>query len=253
MGQLKISQVFGPTIQGEGSAAGRHCLFVRTFHCPLECEWCDTPYTWAVTDAKAAAHRDGFKYERDEPGYGLKRMEPWEVLDRLLALWDVQDRPTVIVVSGGEPMVQQPALIPLLHTLAEWGNEVHVETAGILAPLPEFDACVTQYNVSPKLASSGNRLSKRYRPAALEALRDTGRAWFKFVLTSEWEAELAGEVDGIVRDCSLDARRVMVMPEGAEAEGNVRLARKFADAATRRGYGVSFRTHVLLWGNDRDR
>ena len=249
---LKISQVFGPTVQGEGSAAGRHCLFVRTFACNLECTWCDTAYTWAVTEQKAAKTRSGHKYDQGDPAYGEKMMEPGDVLARLSTLWDVEKRPTIIVVSGGEPMMQQQALVPLLERLRGWGNEIHIETAGTIAPTADFDAVVTQYNVSPKLAHSGNRRSKRYKPEALAALRDTEKAWFKFVITAAHETDLA-EVDLIVADAALPVRRVMVMPEGSDGRTNITTAQQVVDSALARGYGLSFRTHVFLWNDDPDR
>ncbi|MFB8241650.1 7-carboxy-7-deazaguanine synthase QueE [Kitasatospora purpeofusca] len=249
---LRVSHIFGPTVQGEGSAAGRHCLFVRLWDCNLECTWCDTAYTWAVTAEKAAKTRNGQRYERNEPAYGEKEMGPAEVLSRLQALWDVENRPTIIVVSGGEPMMQQRALVPLLEQLRGWGNEIHIETAGTIAPLAEFDALVAQYNVSPKLANSGNRLAKRNKPKALATLRDTGKAWFKFVVTQDCTTDLA-EIDQIVEAVALPPQRVMAMPEGSDARSNIATAEKVVDAALERGFGLSFRTHVLLWGHDPDR
>ncbi|MEW2498531.1 7-carboxy-7-deazaguanine synthase QueE [Streptomyces nodosus] len=249
---LKISQLFGPTVQGEGSAAGRHCLFLRVFDCNQECTWCDTAYTWAVTDAKAAKTRSGHRYDRHDPAYGLKLMEPDDVLSGLRKLWDVQTRPTIIVVSGGEPMMQQQDLVPVLQQLRDWGHEVHIETAGTIPPTAAFDSVVTQYNVSPKLANSGNRLSKRYKPAVLAALHATGKAWFKFVVTGDHERDLA-EVDHIVADVSLPVQRVMVMPEGSDGPTNITTAQQMVDPALARGYGLSFRTHVFLWNDDPDR
>src|SRR5262245_52198924 len=43
---LVVSEVFGPTWQGEGPSIGRRCGFVRLGRCNLACTWCDTPYTW---------------------------------------------------------------------------------------------------------------------------------------------------------------------------------------------------------------
>jgi 7-carboxy-7-deazaguanine synthase len=249
---LAISQIFGPTVQGEGSAAGQHCVFVRTFGCNLECAWCDTAYTWAVTSEKAAKTLSGHLYDRDDPAYGRKLMEPEEVLRQLRALWDVESWPTIIVVSGGEPMMQQRDLVPLLERLHGWGNQVHVETAGTIAPVPEFDALVTQYNVSPKLDSSGNRRSMRFKPEALVALRATGKAWFKFVITRDPEADLA-EVDSIVSEVAVLPHRVMVMPEGSDPRTNITTAQQVVDLALARGYGLSFRSHVFLWGDAPDR
>ena len=43
---LVVSEVFGPTVQGEGPSAGRLCGFVRLGRCNLACDFCDTGYTW---------------------------------------------------------------------------------------------------------------------------------------------------------------------------------------------------------------
>ena len=43
---LAVSEIFGPTHQGEGPSTGRLCGFVRLARCNLSCLWCDTPYTW---------------------------------------------------------------------------------------------------------------------------------------------------------------------------------------------------------------
>lgn len=41
---LLVSEVFGPTVQGEGKHCGRIAAFVRLGGCNLHCRWCDTPY-----------------------------------------------------------------------------------------------------------------------------------------------------------------------------------------------------------------
>lgn len=45
-GELVVSEVFGPTFQGEGPSLGRRAGFVRLGRCNLDCSWCDTPNTW---------------------------------------------------------------------------------------------------------------------------------------------------------------------------------------------------------------
>lgn len=247
---LQVSQIFGPTIQGEGSAAGQHCLFLRTYSCNLECAWCDTAYTWADTPEKAAKTRTGFLYSRYDPILGKKSMTTEEVLSSLKTYWDWQENPTSIVITGGEPLMQQTDLIPIMDVLREYGNRIHIETAGTIRPISIFNEHVTQYNVSPKLASSGNRLSKRRKLEALHELVATRIAWFKFVITaSAWQADL-GEVNELVDTLNIDARRVMLMPEGETPEENIKTARLFAQSAINLGYGISFRTHILIWPGD---
>jgi len=244
---VKISQIFGPTIQGEGSAAGRHCLFVRTYNCNLTCSWCDTAYTWADTPGKAKLTNSGVQYDRNDPHLGLKEMDADEVLSELAPLWNFTANPTIVVFSGGEPMMQQAELIDVTRALRNWQNEIHVETAGTLMPKFDFDYTVTQYNVSPKLEHSGNRLEMRYKPHVLRALRETGKAWFKFVVQKEDDFD---EIDDIVKECQISPRRVQVMPEGTDIELLAIGARNIVDLALQRGYGLTFRSHILLWPKD---
>jgi len=250
---MRISQIFGPTIQGEGAAAGRHCLFVRTYNCNLECTWCDTAYTWADTPQKAAKHRDGILYRRDDPHLGLKEMSVEDVLFELDKLWRWRERPTIIVVSGGEPLMQQEALTRLGKTLRTSCCEMHIETAGTIAPTYELVMNTNQFNVSPKLANSGNRLEMRYKPATLRVLSGTRKAWFKFVVTADTMTADFKEIDAIVSECDIPPRKVMVMPEGTSTDGTIKTAKIIIDEALQRGYGLSFRSHILIWGDDPDK
>jgi 7-carboxy-7-deazaguanine synthase len=247
MGQLLISEIFGPTIQGEGSGAGQHCLFVRLALCNLECTWCDTPYTWAFTPEKAAAHHSGVQYNKADQA---REMTVPDVLARLNTLWDIDHDPTMIVVSGGEPLMQHGPLTELARLLKLRGCAVHIETAGTLLPPAELTAAVAQYNVSPKLANSGNRATKRFKPAVLAHFAQLEQAWFKFVVTHPRELD---EVDEIVAMTGISRARVMVMPEGVSSETNMQVARQIVDAAIGRGYGLTLRSHILLWADVRGR
>jgi 7-carboxy-7-deazaguanine synthase len=242
---MKISEIFGPTIQGEGAAAGRHCLFVRLSLCNLECNFCDTPYTWAFTEEKASKMNKPRVFDRES---WQDEMTPAEVLDALAKLWPIYDKPTLIVISGGEPMMQQTDLVVLSAMLATWGHQIHIETAGTIKPTPELNLRVTQYNVSPKLEHSGNPLNKRYKPFILADFVRTGKAWFKYVMTSE---EDFAEIDAQVAEVGIPANRVMVMPEGTSPKRTIEVARTIINGAQERGYGLSFRSHVLIWGDKR--
>src|SRR5690606_2170027 len=80
---LNVNEIFGITIQGEGPSMGRPCAFVRLFQCNLQCTWCDTPYTWAVTERKAQRHRDKLQYDRAEQSHG---MHPDQIAEKLEAM-----------------------------------------------------------------------------------------------------------------------------------------------------------------------
>lgn len=242
---IKVNEIFGPTIQGEGPAAGRHCLFVRVANCNLECTWCDTAYTWAFNQGKAEKTESKIVYDKSE---NLKEMFSGEIFLELSKLWPIVASPTIIVVSGGEPMMQQGELVSLFAELKSWGNQCHVETAGTILPTSLFDYHVEQYTVSPKLEHSGNVLNKRYKPEALRFFALSNKAWFKYVLRSPSDFV---EVDYQVKECGIRPQRVMVMPEGTTSQKNMDIAKTLVDGALERGFGLSYRTHVLLWEDAR--
>ena len=224
---LVVSEVFGPTWQGEGPSIGRRAGFVRLGRCNLACTFCDTPYTWRWAD--------------HDPAVELRTSTVDDVLAQVLAM-DVG----LVVVTGGEPLLQQSHLPPLLGPLRERGIDVEVETAGTLAPSDEVLSLVSRFNVSPKLANSGNAVEQRLRPDVLRALQASGRAAFKFVAVDVTDLD---EIQGIVDEHGLTD--VWVMPEGTDAETIVTRSRALADAVQARGWNLSTRLHVLLWGDRR--
>lgn len=105
---LKVSEIF-QSIQGEGPNAGRPTVFVRLAGCNLECAWCDT------------------QYARDADG--ATEMSAAEVVAECANL-----RPHRVCITGGEPLLQFPALVPLLASLCGHGYTVEIETNGTIDP-----------------------------------------------------------------------------------------------------------------------
>lgn len=228
-GELVVAEVFGPTFQGEGPSVGRRAGFVRLGRCNLDCTWCDTPYTW--------------DWERFDPARELRVTPADGVLDALDAM-----APEVVVITGGEPLLQQRRLVPLVAACVERGWAVEVETNGTIAPDDQLVAMVSRWNVSPKLANSGVPLDKRIRPAPLAALVATGRAGFKFVVSEPADLD---EVAAIVEEHGLAP--VWIMPEGTDAATWLDRARELAEPTLARGWNLTPRLHVLLWGDERGR
>ena len=225
-GSLVVSEVFGPTWQGEGPSLGRRCGFVRLGRCNLACTWCDTPYTW--------------DWDRFDPQKELTRRSVTDIITEIEAMGV-----DMMVVTGGEPLLQQRHLEPLMTQAKARGWWVEVETAGTLAPGPAL-AAVDRFNVSPKLANSGNPAAQRLKPDVLRAFSGTGRASFKFVACTPADLD---EIAAIVDECGLDD--VWVMPEGSAPEALVGRARELAPLVLARGWNLTTRLHVLLWGDRR--
>lgn len=163
---LVVAEAFGPTIQGEGPSAGRLAVFIRLSRCNLACRGCDTPYTWDRSrfDLRAESHR---------------------ATATELAAWALDSGVDLVVITGGEPLVQQRKLVPLVETLATCGRRVEVETNGTIAPLPQLVELVDQFNVSPKLSRFGTGMEsdRRIRPEVLGPFARSGKAIFKFVVS----------------------------------------------------------------------
>jgi 7-cyano-7-deazaguanosine (preQ0) biosynthesis protein QueE len=225
---LVVSEVFGPTLQGEGPSAGRPAGFVRLGRCNLACDWCDTKYTW--------------DWDNYDPQEELRTEEVATILEQLEAM-----RVGMVVVTGGEPLLQQRNLAPLLQDAKARGWRVEVETSGTIAPVLGHHL-VDQYNVSPKLANSGNRQSRPYRPHVLRSFQESGRAVFKFV--AQTPSDLF-EVESMVAECGLDP--VYVMPEGTDAETITARMQELAEPVLTRGWVLTPRLHILLWGDGRGR
>jgi organic radical activating enzyme len=224
---VNVSEVFGPTLQGEGPSAGQPAAFLRLGGCNLECSWCDTPYTW-----------DASRFNLREQ---IKAVEP-EVLAAQLVGMGV-DR---LVVTGGEPMLQQRSIVNLLTEIAYAFPHIEIETNGTVAPDPDLIPLVERFHVSPKLAHSLN--VNAIQGAKLRALERTGKALFKFVVAEPSDMD---EVDLIVREHRLT--NVWLMPEGIDPGVLTKRLGWVCDAAIERGWSVSSRLHILAWNDTRGR
>lgn len=231
---MKVSEVFGPTVQGEGPSTGRRCGFIRLGGCNLECVWCDTPYTW---DWK------GKNGQRFDPSAELRDMDP-ETLVAMLTRMNVD----MAVITGGEPLVQSSGVADLVSRLNAAGMSVEIETNGT-RPIPAgLTGRRVRFNVSPKLSNSGEPYEKRVKPAVLSGFAERADTAFKFVVADQ--AEL-GEVREIVEAAHVHASQVWVMPEGKTPEAVSAGVAAIADAAIRYGWNVTPRLHVIVWGDRR--
>ena len=231
---LAIDDSGGPEIfaslQGEGPSAGRPCAFVRLSRCNLTCTWCDTAYTWKFTGPDA--------YNRKANQIVLSEAE---TAGRIGALG--QNR---LVITGGEPLLQAPALARMLALLP--AMLVEIETNGTIAPPRALDALVHQYNVSPKLAHSGNSAALALIPDRLTAFAADPRAYFKFVIATP--ADIA-DVLTLADTYAIPRERLFVMPEGTASAILHARARWLAPLALEHGLRFSDRLHIHLYGDTR--
>ena len=219
------------SIQGEGVTAGMPTVFLRLATCNLSCSWCDTKYTWDW-EHYAYAQEVG-SVETDD---AERRVRAFELPH--------------LVITGGEPLLQQRELAPLASILHADGYYCEVETNGTIAPDDGMVEAISQWNVSPKIASSGNSSSRREVPDALVAFGELESAYFKFVIVAREDID---EVCELVDRYSLPAGRVVLMPEGTTPQVLTERSQWLATACAELGFRFSTRLHILLWGDRRGR
>jgi 7-carboxy-7-deazaguanine synthase len=226
---LRISEIFH-SLQGEGALVGMPSVFVRTSGCNLRCVWCDTPYTsWAPEGEDA---------------------EVSEIVRRVLAYPQCRH----VVLTGGEPMIA-PKIVELSQQLSARRYHVTIETAGtVWQPV----ACDLM-SISPKLANStpvereGGRWAAQHDRLRIrqDVLRDLMANYpyqLKFVVADERDLP---EIDALCRDLEAKPSQVLLMPEGRDAALLRERSVWLADACKERGYRLTQRLHVELWGDRR--
>ncbi|WP_329449021.1 7-carboxy-7-deazaguanine synthase QueE (plasmid) [Streptomyces sp. NBC_01426] len=230
--RLIVAECFGvkvPTFQGEGPSCGHPALFIRLSRCNLSCTKCDTKYTW--------------DWDHFDP-----RKESTKQTAADLVAWVTSSPVELIVITGGEPLLQQARLVPLVQGLLAAGKRVEFETNGTIAPVPELVVDGVRFNVSPKIASFGMDEAKSVVPTVLEAFAASGRATFKFVASSVADLDRIAEL--------ADSHRltpVWVMPEGTTADEITATTRVLADAVAARHWYFTTRLHVLAFTDARGR
>ena len=229
------------SLQGEGPSAGKPVAFIRVSRCNLACQWCDTAYTWHFNGDNRPHRRDG-TYDRAANQVTLTEED---AARRIAALGKPR-----LVITGGEPLLQAPALARMLDALIALapGMTVEVETNGTVAPHPAFDGQIAQYNVSPKLAHSGN-------PADLALPRERLRHWaaepraiFKFVIA---EAADVDEVLALANACAIPHHRIWLMAEGTDPATLAGRERWLTDICIEHNLTLSKRLHIELFGDTR--
>lgn len=226
-----------PALQGEGASAGMPVVFVRLSRCNLACVWCDTPYTWHF-DGDERPHRS----ERTMPRKpNQAQLGVAEVAERIRALG--QSR---MVITGGEPLLQGAALGELAALLPDMAIEI--ETNGTTPVPPPLDIRVDQFNVSPKLAHSGNAAELALVPERLDAYATDARAYFKFVIAQPDDLD---EVLALQARYHFPSRRTFLMPEGTDSAALRERSRWLEPLCLKHGFRFTDRLHIHLHGDTR--
>jgi 7-carboxy-7-deazaguanine synthase len=158
---MQITEIY-KSLQGESTYAGLPCVFVRFTGCNLRCSWCDSEYTFT----------------------GGRRMTLEEVLGKVE---ECAPERGLVEVTGGEPMLQEREVVPLMQRFLDEGYTVLLETSGErpLEPVPKGVVKI----VDVKCPDSGE--PDTFRVENLETLTSADEV--KFVLSGRTDYEFARE------------------------------------------------------------
>ncbi|MBP1847019.1 7-carboxy-7-deazaguanine synthase [Rhizobium petrolearium] len=236
--RIRVSEIFGPTIQGEGVLIGQPTVFVRTGGCDYRCSWCDTLH------AVDSAYRD-----------------QWELMG-IEAIWTEVRRlsggvPLTVSLSGGNPAIQP--LGALITRGKREGYRFALETQGSIARdwFCDLDTLV----LSPKPPSSGMETDWRALEDCLGMAAGRPQMVLKFVVFDDADYAFAREADARFPQLSVylqPGNHTPPPPDDYEAVVDIdgimeRMLWLIQKVTEDRWFGVRVlpQLHVLLWGNRR--
>ena len=193
---MQITEIY-KSLQGESTYAGLACVFVRLTGCNLRCSWCDSEFSFV----------------------GGKKMSVQEVLSEVARL---SPNGGLVEITGGEPMLQERDVIPLMEQLLDADYQVLLETSGE-RPLARVPKQVIKI-VDVKCPHSGE--ADTFALENLRALRPHDE--LKFVLSDRTDYEFA---------------RDFVVQHGLDQRVNAIL---FSPAFEKNASGTRATSHCLL-------
>ena len=183
---MQISEIFF-SIQGEGPGSGQPSVFIRLAKCNLCCANCDTPQQkvneWAIGNVSFRVKEHLARHASN----------------------------CRIVVTGGEPLLQQDDLIQLVDKLPD--VPIDLETNGTISIDQDFSKALTYIVVSPKKDYCTK--TPQVRREFFGSWRMIGNVYFKFVMGNQAWMWSEREVQDLISEFKLDPGHVWLMPGGA--------------------------------------
>ncbi len=230
-------------IQGDGFTMGKPAVYIPLSRCNLNCN-------------KETGMWDCETYSKWTHGYYETITK---VVERIDAITPKNKENISVVLSGGEPLLQQKALRVFLNAL-KGRYYVECDTNGTIEPYLISDL-VDQFNVSPKIPSSGNGYGTFYNAKAMDYLVKECNSHFIFVVARELDIDDIYNFYG--KHLSLMGKsRIWLMPAGTTHEEIIKTAPTVVELCLRHGFNFSSRIHKNIfkdgtmgiypsWSNDR--
>ncbi len=228
---VRISEIFGPTIQGEGALIGQPTVFVRTGGCDYRCTWCDS------------LHAVESKYRHD-----WKSMSAAEIFTEIEKLSGRE--PLMISLSGGNPAIQDfKTLIDMGH---KQGYKFALETQGSISK--DWFADLDVLTLSPKPPSSGENTDWAAFDKCLSVAAGNPEIAIKIVIMDDKDYAYARDVHVRYPQYPLYLQPVNHSLNEVDINGLNERMRWLVDKITQDKWYKAIilpQLHVMLWGNKR--
>lgn len=240
--RLSVAEAFY-SIQGEGKTMGVPSVFIRLAGCNLMCGGRGTEKDGQLYNG-ATWRCDSIEVWRKGTMYTPIQLV--EKLNKEFSFINKLRKGAHLILTGGEPMMQQAGIKDFLdHLLTQYRiiPYTEIETNGTIFIKPEFYASRInlQFNVSPKLANSGESFVERRLDPCYTAITNVQ---FKYVVKDREDVE---EVVRIIKDYNIPINKLWLMPAASTVEELSQVAPIIVEAAKDLGCNYSHRIHISIW------
>jgi 7-carboxy-7-deazaguanine synthase len=258
---MRIAEIFR-SVQGEGRLTGVESVFVRASGCNLRCSFCDTPY--------ASFSPEGEEFSVDAILARVEHLQQGPLPDFLAmspftrnesapesVVFAAKNDSRHVVLTGGEPMLF-PELVPLTACLHDAGWHITIETSGTI----DLPVVCDLMSISPKLSNSTPSVlddpawavrheENRHAPEVIRRLLAAYDCQLKFVV--DCQADCREVEDYLGEFPEMESGRVMLMPQGIDADDLAEKAQWIVPYCRERGFVFCPRRHVEWFGARRGR
>ena len=248
---LEITEIFGPTIQGEGQKIGTPSIFIRFGKCNLSCKGFEVMYETPSGEKKYSCD-SYYAVDTDFKQYWNNYEKFEEIINQVKKIEPTNYKPD-IVITGGEPLLywRNEEFQKLIEYYINNHYNVTIETnATIYIDINKEYQKKILFSMSVKLSNSTESIKKRVNSKALKnIINNINNKYLKFVISKESLNNAKEEIKNILKQ--IPKVNVYLMPMGDTIKTINNNSPAVINFALQEGYLYSDRLHIRVWNDQR--